>query len=262
LTWYDTRTGQVVGRAIFRISQNLQLRSDRRSFAENFDLRVTSVTGGLSGASLNLSVRCGGTCTATSHFPNGSAIVAGSGVTAGISYGDSTNTVNRTNSTYTLSWGPGTITPLTWTSPVYRCDNLFRGVAAGCVVPGATPVLTTMAPLTGIAANIRRIQQGGLHHYGRKADGLPLSRNSSLETVNRNIACPRSRPRPAGKSCDEYPFATTDQGASRTSQPDWGWGWVSISEQDSQGGLVSGFYNFYRVFDGTNGAGYKFWVAV
>ncbi|WP_221354336.1 NucA/NucB deoxyribonuclease domain-containing protein [Streptomyces beigongshangae] len=30
---------------------------------------------------------------------------------------------------------------------------------------------------------------------------------------NRNTACPSSLERPAGKQCDEYPFASTWQGA-------------------------------------------------
>jgi hypothetical protein len=61
-------------------------------------------------------------------------------------------------------------------------------------------------------------------------------------------------------SCDEYPFATTDQGASKTTTPDWGWAWVPEAEQDSRGGRLSGFYKQERVLDGTNGTGDQFWV--
>ncbi|MFJ5220581.1 NucA/NucB deoxyribonuclease domain-containing protein [Streptomyces sp. NPDC088354] len=262
LTWVDTKTGQETGTAQFRITQDIQLNNKGVTFAENFDLQVTNVVGTLPGATLNLAVTCGGTCSATSHFPNGTAIVAGSGVTSAISYTDSTTTVNRTFSIYTLSWGPGTITPVTWGSPAYRCDNLISGYSAGCVIPDALPVLTTMAGLPAIAANISAIQQAGPHHYGRQADGLPLSRNTSLQNANRNISCPDSRPRPTGQSCDEYPFASTDQGASQTTQPDWGWAWVPVTEQDSQGGLLASFYGTNRVLDGSGGTGDKYWVAV
>ncbi len=175
----------------------------------------------LPGATLNLAATCGGTCSATSYFPNGSAIVQGSDITTSIAYSDSTTTVNKTYSLYTLSWGPGTTTPFTWGSPYYRCDNLIGGTyGAGCIVPDITPILTTMAALPNIAANLQAIQQAGTHHYGRQADGLPLTRNQSLTDPNRNIACPGTQTPPTGMSCDEYPFASTDQGASKTTAPD------------------------------------------
>ncbi|MFF1872341.1 NucA/NucB deoxyribonuclease domain-containing protein [Kitasatospora herbaricolor] len=262
LSWYNTSTGVLTGTADFTITQDIQPYYLSRTFAENFELQVTSVTGTLPGATLNLAVTCGGTCSATSYFPNGSAIVQGSDITTSIAYSDSTTTVNKTYSLYTLSWGVGTTTPITWGSPYYRCDDLISGYSAGCVVPDVKPVLTTMATLPNIAANIGAIQQAGPHHYGRQADGLPLTRNSSLETANRNVACPSSRPTPPGMSCDEYPFAKTDQGASQTTAPDWGWAWVPVTEQSSQGGRISAFFGQNRVLDGTSGTGDAFWVAV
>jgi hypothetical protein len=65
--------------------------------------------------------------------------------------------------------------------------------------------MTSMASLTNIAANIRNIQQAGPHHYGRAADGLPLTRNSSLYQKNRDIACSSNVPRFQDMTCDEYP---------------------------------------------------------
>lgn len=119
-----------------------------------------------------------------------------------------------------------------------------------------------MTTLPHTAAGIRAIQQAGPHHYGRQADGQPLTRNSSLKPANNNAACAQSRPRPSGMSCDEYPFATTDQGASKTTAPDWGWAWVPAGEQNQQGGMLQKFYGQNRVVDGTNGTGDAFWVAV
>jgi hypothetical protein len=262
LTWKDASSGKVLGTAQFLILQDLQLSPLGRTFAENFELQVTSVTGQLPGATVNLAVSCGGTCTATSHFPNGSAIAQGSDITTAIDYSDSTATVNTTTSEYALTWGPGTTNPVTWPSPSYRCDNLIPTQGAGCVSPDYIPTMTSMASLPNIAANIGDIQQAGPHHYGRKADGLPLTRNSSLYPKNRDAACPPNAPRPDGKSCDEYPFATTDQGASQTTPPDCGSAMVPNDEQSQQGGFVSGFYRQERVLDGTNGTGDKFWVAV
>ncbi|MFJ8010946.1 NucA/NucB deoxyribonuclease domain-containing protein [Streptomyces sp. NPDC096339] len=70
-------------------------------------------------------------------------------------------------------------------------------------------------------------------------------------------ARPSSRKCPQGQSCDEYPFARTDQGALKSERRDWGWAWVPASEQHSQGGYLSAFYKAQRVLNGD-----KFWVEV
>src|SRR5262249_60791508 len=72
--------------------------------------------------------------------------------------------------------------------------------------------------------------------------GLPslLTRltDPGLIEANRATACPDSYPRPDGKSCDEYPFASTYQGAAfigggpRT----FDWCQVDIGQPGSTGG--------------------------
>ncbi|MBQ1124282.1 NucA/NucB deoxyribonuclease domain-containing protein [Streptomyces sp. B15] len=141
-----------------------------------------------------------------------------------------------------------------------RCDNVMKRVKPGCVFPKHTPTMHSMKKLPSIADNIRRVQKEGPHHYGlKKADGNPLTRttNAKVREVNRKIACPKSRPRPEGKSCDEYPFASTNQGASKTESPDWQWAWVPKEENDKQGELIALFYEEQRILNGN-----KFWVEV
>lgn len=262
LDWIDTETGEIIGTADFTGTQDITFSSTSEDFDENFELQVTAVDGELPGATLNLSVACTirTTCQAFSNFPNGTPITQGQDVSTQISYSDTTSTVDTNSISYTLSWGPDTITPITWASPSFRCDNVFPGYPAGCVVPAITPILTTMTQLPAIAANIAAVQQAGPHHYGLQGEGSPLTRNSSLIGANRAVACPGTPP--AGLSCDEYPFASTDQGASQTQPPDWGTALVPVAEQNSQGGLLSSFYNEYRVMDGTEGTGDAFWVSV
>lgn len=79
-----------------------------------------------------------------------------------------------------------------------------------------------MATLPEIAKNIRRVQDAGPHHYGDRTRGNPLTRTTGarIERANRSKACPASRKRPQGKSCDEYPFARSNQGASRVQRRD------------------------------------------
>ncbi|MFD7554610.1 NucA/NucB deoxyribonuclease domain-containing protein [Streptomyces sp. NPDC059835] len=86
---------------------------------------------------------------------------------------------------------------------------------------------------------------------------LPRITDAILERANRTSACPAFRKRAQGQSCDEYPFARTNQGASKSDRHDWGWAWVPISEENSQARCLSAFYQAQRVLNGD-----KFWVEV
>jgi hypothetical protein len=129
--------------------------------------------------------------------------------------------------------------------------------------------MTSMATLPNIAANIASIQAAGPHHYGNSgySPAYPLHRttNPTIMNANNNTACPPS-PRPVRlipdvgpppSSCDEYPFASTYEGASQTTKPDWGTASVPVAQQNSQGGLISSFYQAQRILDGD-----AFWVSV
>ncbi|MFD8291959.1 hypothetical protein ACFV2B_27565 [Streptomyces lavendulae] len=90
-----------------------------------------------------------------------------------------------------------------------------------------------MAGLPEIAANIRKVMDGGPHRYGDRTRGSALNRSTDPgnERDSRNAACPPFRKRPSGTSCDEYPFARTHQGAARSERRDWGWARVPVSGQ-------------------------------
>ncbi len=102
-----------------------------------------------------------------------------------------------------------------------RCDNTPRmsPVAdGGCVHPDYTPTygISVTGPYDQVAWHILWAQRNLTHHWGWQGHGPELTRtmNRSLIRANRRTACPSSIPRPSGKSCDEYPFASTHQGAS------------------------------------------------
>ena len=79
----------------------------------------------------------------------------------------------------------------------------------GCVVPTAAPVLvySKSGTYSTVAIHIGKAQASGL------PSSLTRTTNSTTITANRKRACPSSIPRPTGKQCDEYPFASTNQGA-------------------------------------------------
>lgn len=257
-----TRNGRLEGVIRFTVTQAMQLHNSR-NFSEKYTFKVTGIAGNTSAVTAAFNVSCGGSCRATNHVRGPRAVRAGTVISGPVNYHDSTNTQHRDRAKYSLTFlKPGYTTGLSrWESMTFRCDDIIRGsgIGAGCVFPRYAPVLTTMANLPHIRTNIKRIQQAGPHHYGKRGNS-PLTRATStaVERANRRVACPRNRPgRPAGHSCDEYPFAKTFQGASRTRKPDWGWAWVPAREQHAQGGYLSSFYAAQRVMNKD-----KFWVAV
>lgn len=136
---------------------------------------------------------------------------------------------------------------LRWFNRVYnstgvRCDKALKStrLLAGCVIPSYVPTFVVKESGTGalpeLAQHIHAAQDNGLMGrptcYPYKVQNGPCSTENALQRetddakrdANRNMACPASlaKIRPAGKTCDEYPMASTVQGAANVSIPWWG----------------------------------------
>lgn len=134
---------------------------------------------------------------------------------------------------------------------VGRCDNTVGGTT-GCVDEDFTPVVsydTTKNPLVGpVAQHIYNAQNGGLATpWGNPSN--PLQRDTSQADINANrtAACGGVKV-PTGDSCDEFPLASTYQGAAF--QSDFSTAIVPASANNSQGGITSNFYTGNRIIDG------------
>lgn len=145
---------------------------------------------------------------------------------------------------------------------VARCDteSVFgNNWPGGCVNPRAVPTfeISLKGNAPEVAAHILFAQANLKQAWGLKNDGPPLTRStdSSLNERNRQIACPKSRKRPPGKSCDEYPFASTHEGAASNS--DFDWDWVDATQNSLAGTDLGEFYKKNRMLDGD-----EFWVSV
>jgi len=251
-----------VGTAFFTVTHYLHLDARGRDYKEQVSIGSVRRVGNAGGVMIALADGCGPTCTPVgNNFPVGAALR--SGLHGTLTFRDSVGAghVQSLRNNYTWLANKAGFPPASdsYSTPLfYRCDDNIRNFPAGCVFPKATPVLTSMLSLTNIAANIRRIQSGG-GHYGRIGSGHPLHRITDAAQQRRNNAflCPRSRPRPPGKQCDEYPFASTSEGGNNVPADSRGWAWVPAAEQQSQGGRISAFYNANRVLNGD-----AFWVLV
>ncbi|MFF5111439.1 NucA/NucB deoxyribonuclease domain-containing protein [Streptosporangium sp. NPDC000509] len=164
---------------------------------------------------------------------------------------------------------------------VIRCDNALPGNnnTKGCVFDSFRPVMeysfNPNAPngFPELAQHIQDAQNGqgtpgrtgggplpGAPGFPNKDDGVPLTRgNTGLGEKNRAAACTRTWKRnnaTAGKTCDEYPMASTREGGTSGI----GFSRRMIDEQhNSNGGtyLFTAFYTPQRVIDGD-----KFYVHV
>lgn len=265
----DSKKGVKWG-AWFTFTQTVNLDKRKLYFTEHDTFQTTHVVGFYPGgfvAKLK-ATSCGAGCSASNHVP---AFVSSRAphkkkVTGTISYRTAIASGRKREASIRYSLYEGSPKAAHYTFHYYgtkfRCDNMIKGYSPGCVFPAAIPTMYSMQKLPKIAKNIRQIQARGNGHYGRPGSGHPLHRlaNRTKQNDNRRKVCARKvvgPPPKAGVSCDEYPFASTREGGKALSSSNRGTAWVPVSEQGSQRGLITAFYNGERVLDGE-----AFWVAV
>ncbi|MFC8349557.1 NucA/NucB deoxyribonuclease domain-containing protein [Streptomyces sp. NPDC057280] len=142
-----------------------------------------------------------------------------------------------------------------------RCDNALPGAPrqVGCVNLKAVPVIrySLNGPWPDIAKHIKDAQAQGLPgKYGTTHYLTRLTDRAKIRE-NRNKACPTSLERPPGKSCDEYPFASTWQGA-RYGGGDFSRRMVNAQQNEKAGKALKGFYTYARVLEGDR---FLVWIA-
>jgi hypothetical protein len=108
--------------------------------------------------------------------------------------------------------------------PILRCDDALPNIPyAGCVFTGVAPIypLSTSGEFPQFARHILDAQESELP--GRPGEKfLRRMVNAADQQRNGDRACPRGSsgyPRPDTKSCDEYPFRSTYEGAATANPP-------------------------------------------
>lgn len=254
-----------VGHATFIVTHALQLSNRSRDFAEHIVISKLRLFGEAGGIEVALGIGCDTPCVTTKNtFPVGKVLA--NGLQADVGYRDDVAAGHSHKDSSKYEWlfmKPGFSSGNIMNRTVldYRCDDAIKGKRPGCVFPEFFPVMTSMKQLPAIAANIRRIQNHSPGHYGRLGSKHPLHHitDTKRQDKKRRQACSRrvTGPPPPGKSCDEYPFATTAEGGTALPPHDHGFAFVPTSEQDRQGGIITAFYNADRVLNGD-----AFWVSV
>jgi hypothetical protein len=191
---------------------------------------------------------------------------------AGESYFTTTATasgaIGYCTTTWDLTFTNGDYTPATtyYSMDDIRCDNAVPGATSvGCVVPWYAPAVSySLSWNPTLASHVQQAQNSGLPGA---TFGAPLTRTTDPAIVNENRtkAC-GDAPSIEGKSCDEYPLASTYQGLSADGERrtfdgcsfdlprQTGAQGVSVcminqSDNNAQGGIMSAFYKSERVLD-------------
>jgi hypothetical protein len=150
-----------------------------------------------------------------------------------------------------------------------RCDNAtgangFRPARVGCVVPWyPAQVLYSQSAYPSLASHVSRAQGSGLPGAGFNNPLRRLTFPAGKISDNRQLAC-GDAPSIPGKSCDEYPLATTYSGLAfggtrrsfdgclieappATGSSGASACMITASENHAQGGIMAAFYYDNRV---------------
>lgn len=180
----------------------------------------------ISGEALGTQIWGVATCTGVACLPEGQTFPTQSpalqGVADGESYFSWPVTYGQTGTGaggWTVSFKAPTVqapASLTYPGvPTVRCDQALPGsFGIGCVIPDApAELLYDSAQIPEFGLHLVEAELSGLP--GSWYSGAPLHRLTDpvLGNLNRNTACSPTLVRPAGKSCDEYPFRSTWEGA-------------------------------------------------
>jgi len=224
--------GRPVGALAVLLEQSIHLHPGGLRWIENDTVLATASRGRTAPVLAALEASCDKPCHAVAHFRG----VLRRGLHGTVDYTDHLrpHQVNLTPTHYKLLWVAPPFAPLNfpkWDSPIsYRCDddlapqtvaNVPEAAAAldpaGCVFPRDIPTLTLAISKFGAsAAMIRWAQQHMDGKWGLQSSNRPLNRlgDTAKATENRRKICRtdwRAHPKVPHDSCDEYPFAGSEQ---------------------------------------------------
>jgi hypothetical protein len=218
--------------------------TDLPTVAHQITLIPSSITGDAVGVTATANAQCWQNCVAGSQDFGTQTLSVGNGSSGEFFYNTTATTpgaVGPTGSSWNITFkvkGAKNNWTLATSSLRVRCDTAVPGVSStGCVNPDITPYIHYQG-FDSFGTHVKAAQQSGLPGA---LSGTPLHRltDDALKTLNRNTACPASYPRPDGMSCDEYPFASTYEGAytgggtART----FSWCQITLTDPPSTGPL-------------------------
>ncbi|WP_331724222.1 NucA/NucB deoxyribonuclease domain-containing protein (plasmid) [Streptomyces longwoodensis] len=134
-------------------------------------------------------------------------------------------------------------------TPPVRCDTAMPGTSKpGCIMPYIPEMVYNKAGEYPELAQHIEDAQNVKNLPGKHGTTRYLTRLTDKKKIedNRDVACPKSLPRPSLLSCDEYPFASTWQGGSTGN-----YSRRFIDEKQNSGGgrALANFYLYNRIIE-------------
>lgn len=215
----DADTGEFVGHVGFEIFENVDVLSSSTLSSEDVRVDETSADGVGVTADYEIELDCKGDCDVLAagdvekepvEVPTDATWDMNSNIS-------SSNAIGFEHNELTLTVEALDTVPidLEFDGPDARCDSMERAtMLPGCVFPQYTPtaVWSTSGPYAEVAQHVGQAQTAGLPGA---PGGTALHRLTISDYISKNSdkACPSSFPKLSSQQCDQYPFASTWEGA-------------------------------------------------
>jgi hypothetical protein len=228
-TTYDADTHAPTGTITYLISQDIHLSTTTSMITESVTFKYAGAVGPAVGLAtvLRWTSNCSAPCALTSVPSLAFTVPYGGSVSFTVNYRDnpSAQTPDTFGTSYSYVALPPTFVliggPDTWSSPQpVRCDNNTPSFTnPGCVVPSYPVKLVLPLSKFGAAAANVQVGESKLANTPGLSTSTPLTRgNPALTDPNRGVTCGGFPYLPPGNiygvvsdSCDEYPFASSQQ---------------------------------------------------
>jgi hypothetical protein len=215
--------GKPVGTTIVGVVQYIHLNAGGKNWTEHDTVTSVVSRGRTAPVEFKMVAICGSPCVASAHF---SGIMRVGLLPGHVSYRDDipNGEFHTTNTVYRLEWSAAPFIPLNipvWHSiRSYRCDQGVAVSNTGCVISSYVPALLLSQAQYGASAAMILWAQGHMKsRWGVYPNGTKLTRLKSKAQAkkNRDKVCSAFTDIPGigaphdGDSCDEFPFAGTNQ---------------------------------------------------
>jgi hypothetical protein len=256
----DTRTGATTGTLNYLVRAYAYSERNVGNWAYQVELMQVSATGEAVGMSASGKATCTGKCKVTdSKFPSQAMSSSKDAVGQFILQTNINTSIRgqKGEGQATAAWvftGPRTnpSNEIALPTPSVRCDTAYPGpsLLPGCVMPYIPELVYNkageypqLAQHIEDAQNIKNLpgKHGTTNYLTRLTDQTKID-------ANRNTACPKSIPRPLVASCDEYPFASTWQGAF-TGGGNYSMRMIDAKQNSGGGRTLGGFYLYNRILE-------------
>ncbi|GAB2889667.1 hypothetical protein GCM10027074_67430 [Streptomyces deserti] len=260
LTVRDARTGRKLGGMEYLVRAYAYSKRDIKTWAYQVELMEVTSWGAAKGASAEGNGKCAGKCKVTeSTFP--SQRMGKDKEAVGQFFLDTTIKTTpkgqKGEGQATAVWRftkPGWAGPsneVILPTPPVRCDNALPGTSkAGCVMPYIPEMVYAKSGEYPELAEHIEYAQNTKNLPGKHGTTRYLTRLTDKAKIkeNRNKACPSSLERPPGKQCDEYPMASTWQGAKHGGG-NFSRRMIDGTQNEEGGKALSRFYLYNRIIE-------------